>query len=53
MYIPSSFTIISSLFPFVKLNPSTTGLGRTIIELEPIDEIVTVCLVGIRLSHDE
>jgi hypothetical protein len=29
------------------LNPSTTGLGRTIIELEPTDVTVTVYLVGI------
>jgi hypothetical protein len=46
MYIPSSLTIISNLSPFVKLNPSTTGFGNTITELEPTDVMVTVYLVG-------
>jgi hypothetical protein len=41
-----SVTVISNLSPFFKLNPSTTGLGRTITELEPTDVTVTVCLVG-------
>jgi hypothetical protein len=45
--IPLSVTVISNLSPFFKLNPSTTGLGRTTTELEPTDVSVTVYLVGI------
>jgi hypothetical protein len=45
--IPSSLTINSSLCPFPKLNPSTTGFGSTITELVPKAVTVTVYFVGI------
>jgi hypothetical protein len=55
---PLSVTVISSLFPFFKLNPSTSGLDNTNTELESADVTVTAksvfnpyCILWLRLMH--